>query len=864
MTQEDLAHKGRRWGGSYAPLTYFLAFLLPALAALVSFVAMQVAPFGDYFFTNWDCYTQYVDYLDWLRQVLTGNGSLLYSFGKSLGGNTVGLFAYYVASPLNLFIAFTPEGSTLSFMTIITIVKIGLCGLTMSIFLTRRFKLRMPLVVALSIGFALSDYVATLSICCIMWMEALILLPLVMLGVYRWITEHKKTLYLASAALTVYCCWYTAYMVFLFTILYYLYEYYLANGKTPFKRWIKDLLLFGLLMCVALLLSAFILLPVVYAQLGGVSEPFDLGLRRRAYLTEYPSALFTGSTDLASLPQICCGTVTLFALALFFFNRNIKRSERVATALFLILMVGSTYIVLGDEIWNAFRITRGYYCRFSFLIVFLMVFMAGRSFEAMERPRPWQVVLVTVIFLALAASAYALYVSTAYLVWVLALIAIVGALFLLLPRFPKAVGVLFVTLTLAEMGLNYYTISNLLVDGFEPAENYSEYRQTQRASWNELKATDSSWFRAEKTYNRLNTDFTHEPPTEEGMVLGYSQISHYSSTNDTDLATFFDYLGYSQDEMGSSNFNQSILLSDSLLGIKYVFNSDGTVTENSYALPIGYAASSEILNSLPTIRTEGCEDYKDQAYALRNNDKESGAAYETKNPFEEQNAFISMILGEDVECFKPLEVTQTVDTDSSDEWTVDKEGHDNVYAFIDSNHLFYCTLSVGNENLGEYNFWTSYYVFNIDSLADGDTIKLDVDTADGTLTGQKLIAYYLDMDVFEQAMEKLQSTSFTPDVVEDGYVQGTYTTDEDTLLFTTIPYDKGWTVKVNGQEVDTQEAFDTFLAIPVSAGENEITMTYVPQGLTAGVALSSAALLVLVGSWLFRRHRERKAVAKAR
>lgn len=836
-------------GGSMRhALLYTLAFILPAAAALVSYAVKGIAPFGDAFVTGWDCYTQYVDYFDWFRQVLAGDGNLLYSFGKSMGGNTIGLFAYYLASPLNLLIVFFPEGTTLSFMTILVVIKVGLCGLTASIFLSKRFNLNPAIVLTLACGYALCDYVATFSMCVIMWMEGLILLPLVLLGVYRWIAQRKKALFLVSAAATVYCCWFIAYMVFLFIILFYLYEYYLHHGLVKLGRFLKDLLVFGGLMCVALLLSAFILLPVVYAQLGGVSEDFVSGLWQLFYVTDAPAALFTGRGNIAYVPQICCGTVALFALVLFFFNRNIARRERVATGLFLLLMLGCTWIMLGNEVWNAFRVTRGYYCRFAFLICFLMVYVAGRSFEKMEKPRTGELVTIGLVLFALAATQYADYISDAYYVWVLALVVAVDVLLFLLPSHPRIVGCAFVALTVAEMGINYYATTDILTRQQKPAAQYCAYRLNERALWNTVSAQDdSSFFRLEKTYSRLDPFFGWEPPTNEGMVVGYSQIESYSSCNDAKLGTFLEKMGYSQDDMGSTDYEQPILLSDSLLGIKYVCLDDGSVDVNEYALPIGYAASEEVLGSLPECTTAGCESYQEEAKALN-------TAYEDQNPFEVQNAFVSMILGEDVECFKPLAVTQTADTDLCKEWTVDTAGQDHVYAYIDTNDMEHSTLTVGDEVLGEYNIWNSYYVFDIGNLEEGQTVKLEADSG-YKLHDLTMVASFVDMDAFETAIGTIAETGFEPDVVNDGYVDGTYTATSDTLLFTTIPYDEGWTVTVDGQQVTPEKALDTFLAIPLSQGTHQVTLTFVPQGLVAGTAISTGTLLVLVALWALRRRR---------
>lgn len=827
---------------------YILAFIIPAAAAMVSFWVKGIAPFGDGFITNWDCYTQYVDYFDWYRRVLTDGANVFYSFGKSMGGNTFGLFAYYLASPLNLLIVFFPEGTTLTFMTVITIFKLGLCGLTCSIFLSKRFRLSTPLVLTLAIGYALCDYVATFSVCGIMWMEALILLPLVMLGVCQWLKEKKRALFLVSSVLAVYCCWFTAYMIFAFMILYYLYEYFLANGKVKAKRFWTDLLRFALLMILALALSMFILLPVIYAQMAGEAGDFTSGFYRAFFLKDFPAALFTGRANIAYVPQICCGTVTLFAIFMFFFSRDISRSEKIATALFLAFMVLSTFLMLLVEAWDGFRITRGYYCRFAFLICFLMVFVAARAFETATKPRKWQILLSGGVLFAAALTQYNDYIGNYYIYIVLGLVVLVTGCFLAFPKYRKLVPVLFVVITALEMGFNYYATLNILASNDAPAQTYQDYRLRESASYYELQAQDSSFYRVEKMYSRLGTGFRWQPPTNEGMAVGYSQISNYSSSNDIDLDAFLASMGYSRDDMGSSDFKQSIPLSDALLGIKYVYKADGTLIRNDGAMSLGYASSEDILGSLPVMNTESCAWYA----SLHSQPAEPN---ETGDPFAEQNEFVSRLLGEDVQVYKPLAVTQASDTDSLKEWQVNTDSHEKAYAYIDTSKMVRSTLSVGNDVLGEYNVWTTYYAFDISGLKDGQTIKLTPESPGDKLEYQTLIAYYVDEDVYNAAIAKLKEGEFNPDTVEDGYVHGSYSTSSDTLLFTTIPYDSGWTIRVNGQEVTPEKAAGAFIAIPLTVGDNEITMTYAPKGLYAGIVISGVALAGVIVVFVLRRRK---------
>ena len=169
---------------------YGAAFLLPvALLCLLS--AMRgVYPFGPESFLTEDLKYQYIDFFHWYRKVLTGQESLFYSFSTSLGNNAWGLWSYYLASPLNLIILLFPEELLTLAIFVISAVKLGLTGVTTSLYLRRRFSLGRSSTLALSLCFACSLWSMT-QLRNPLWMDAVVLLPLVALGAWRCVTSGR-------------------------------------------------------------------------------------------------------------------------------------------------------------------------------------------------------------------------------------------------------------------------------------------------------------------------------------------------------------------------------------------------------------------------------------------------------------------------------------------------------------------------------------------------------------------------------------------------------------------------------------------------------------------------------------------------
>jgi uncharacterized membrane protein YfhO len=105
-----------------------------------------------------------------------------------MGLNFLGLFAYYLSSPMNLLLFFFPEKNLLDAITLITTLKIAGCGLTFAVFLKTHLnkKSRTLLLLIFSIFYALMSYTIAYSFN-IMWLDGILLLPLLCLMIDRLI-----------------------------------------------------------------------------------------------------------------------------------------------------------------------------------------------------------------------------------------------------------------------------------------------------------------------------------------------------------------------------------------------------------------------------------------------------------------------------------------------------------------------------------------------------------------------------------------------------------------------------------------------------------------------------------------------------
>ena len=91
-----------KWTMLWSEYRYLgFAFLIPVILMYLLYVAMEIHPFGNGSVLVLDLNAQYVYFYEALRAWIYGDGSLLYSFGRSLGGEFMGIYAYYIASPFS-------------------------------------------------------------------------------------------------------------------------------------------------------------------------------------------------------------------------------------------------------------------------------------------------------------------------------------------------------------------------------------------------------------------------------------------------------------------------------------------------------------------------------------------------------------------------------------------------------------------------------------------------------------------------------------------------------------------------------------------------------------------------------------------
>ena len=93
--------------------------------------------------------------------------------------------------------------------------------------------------------------------------------------------------------------------------------------------------------------------------------------------------------------------------------------------------------------------------------------------------------------------------------------------------------------------------------------------------------------------------------------------------------------------------------------------------------------------------------------------------------------------------------------------------------------------------------------------------------------------------------------------VDGNYIVGDIELDEQKLLCISVPYSKGWTAYVDGEETEIQKVNTAFMGFELEAGHHDIKMVYRTPFLEHGILLSVIGCSIFL--FLIIRDRRRNA-----
>lgn len=329
----------------------------------------------------------------------------------------IGLWAYYLTSPFNLIlILFPPKLITLA-VTTLTLIKISTAGLTFGILLKKAFDGKGFILAAFSISYALMGYTIVNQLN-IMWLDGLVFLPMVILGIEKLLITKKGSFYTLFLAIMLVANYYIAYMICIFTVVYFFFR--LTGIHFPNKIALKKKIIyffttflrFAWYSLLAGGLSAFLLIPTFNALLASKASytNFKLDWNFNYPIQEIIAKFYLGAFNFDQMPDgtpnVFIGSLALISFGCFFFNRAFPIRERFGALLVSIFLILSMNIKALNLMWHGMQYPIWYPYRFSFVFCFFMILLGFRSFMHLKKIPIWGIILT--LSLTALASVYLL------------------------------------------------------------------------------------------------------------------------------------------------------------------------------------------------------------------------------------------------------------------------------------------------------------------------------------------------------------------------------------------------------------------------------------------------------------------------
>ncbi len=788
-------------------LFYVTSFLVPILLMVVLFAQKQIWPGGPFTVLHYDLEGQYLPIYASLRYT----DHFFYNTYGALGESFLGTYAYYLGNPLMWLSTLFPLKTLPDFLYFAEILKIGLAGLTFCIFLDRSEERQNAFgLFLLPICYALMSYNIMYSMC-LMWMDGVVLLPLILLGVGRLAVGKGPWLYLITLALCLICNYYIAWMCGIAAGV-----YLLERLLTSRSGWSDRFRALGSLAGTSLLGLGFsmpLVLPALEQMLTGKLEESashrglllfsPLALLRKFLPGEYDTIYTEG------LPSLYCGSLALLLTVLYLLNRKTSLRQRLCgLGILVFYFTGLLFTPLYD-FFHGMREPNCFPGRFTFTFCAFLLLFSYRALPDVCRYLKEHTELSELL---------------------------------------AAVGVFF---TVAELFLNgSIVLSGLNIEAmYHPRELYEAYLDTG-SSLVELAENDSDSFcRIAKNYAYTNMD---------GYWLGYSGLDHFSSSYNLKAMNLFGDLGMLQyrhylHERGLTP------VSESFFGVRYYLSvgetrpdlevvsrlGSYTVYRNDLALPVAFWVDEGALDASPF----------------------------TENAFENQNLLLSELTGDSVTPFEifPLEEAEAlVPGEAEETFTPLLQRMEADFVMPEAGELWFSMGTVEEcfvaEPEGIYHwdpdFWgrvsvngseplfcsgkNSSYIVNLGYFEAGEVLHLLVESVQ-EFSGCSVAI--LNRQVVAEALTGLRAGGMADARPGEGCVlKGTVTADEAGTLFFTIPYEKGLEVLIDGKQTELSTYRNALICVQVPEGTHTVSLRYVPYAFYWGLvvmALSLAFVLVL-------------------
>lgn len=864
-----------------------VSMLLGIIGIFFVFCIFKLFPFGDMTVMRMDLYHQYGPLFAEFYDRIIQHKSFLYSWQAGGGSSFLGNYFNYLSSPVSFLIfLFDRKQIAYAITTLVVVKGVLSCG-TFTYYLKKSLSSHSYAACAFGVFYAFSGYFLAYY-WNIMWIDGMILLPLIALGIEKLIDKGSPSLYICSLTLLLFSSYYMGYMCCIFSVVYFLVYFFIKHNpsekinkeieiknKYSLKKLYNNAFInrgvkFAVSSVICGGICACVLVPVYYIlqACSATSDSFpstfqsyfDLFNMLSSHLAGLETTIRSSGDDV--LPNIYCGILTAILVPLYYVNKDIRLREKVLYTLLLIFFIFSFNNNCANFIWHALHFPNDLPYRFSYMYCFVVLVIAFKALSKLKSLRYQDIALVGMawVFIILLFQKNPTNKISELTIYVSLVLVVVWTAVLLMAHKEKygkfIVGITILAITFCEVIVgdsNSYVFTQAQKDY---VSNYDSYIEAIDYTYN----SDKEFYRTEL----CNLDTLMDP-----SLYGYNGVSAFSSMAYEDYSQDQFTLGLGGNRINSYSYNTQTPVYNMMFALKYLMckktsiapstdffseyyttkDKDTTVYQNDYYLPIAFETSSDIYNW----------------------------EVEESNPFEIQESFIYDATGVSG-VFVPVEYVETqsgsMDCDevlengtaffsksdsTSDGETVDitfkATTNSNLYVYISSPEVKNINFYWDNEEQSENQNIDEPYIIDLGmhNIGDEITVKLDCGAIESNDSYFDIYAYSIDKDVFASAYELLKQGALNITEYTDTKITGSINAGYDGYLYTSIPYDEGWHFYIDDTEVETFVVANSMIAVPIKHGEHSVTMKYSPKGRKIGLCITGGTGLAIVAYEILKR-----------
>lgn len=849
-----------------------------AVIMMLVYFCFDVSPFGDMTILRMDLYHQYGPLFGELFERLKNFDSFLYSWKSGLGGNFLGNYFNYLSSPLSpIVLLFGHKKIPQAIAAMLTFKAMFGAG-SFTYYLKKTFDKHDFATAGFGLLYVFSGWFVAYY-WNIMWVDALALLPLVILGIQNIINKGKPWLYCISLAVALYANYYMGYMICIFSVLYFI-VYYFSNYsftdcfvkqykdektkgikiKLNNSRFFRSGLRFAFFSVFGALLTAISLVPLYFALKACSATSGTFPIDYKSYFTVFDflanhlagvDPTIRSSGDIV-LPNVYCGMLTVMLVPLYLFNKKISIKEKAMHIGLLLVLLLSMNINYANYVWHGFHFPNDLPYRFSFMYSFVLLIMAFKAFNDIKSYSAKQFLAVGIAVMGFIVITQKIQSKnvTELAFWIS--IAFTGVYTLIITLFKnKNYSYTIVALLLLCTCGSEIAVAN--TNNYSMGQSHSNYLKNYNDFENineNIKKQDDTFYRLEQSdlLTRMDNSWYY-----------YNGTSVFSSLANERLSNTMRDLGLMGNYINSFTYHPQTAVFNAMFDVKYILDNDNSISNpfiyedvcgndtyfayrNKYVLPLAFGVNSEIKGWKTTSTTSpfvlqsewfasasGVEDvfnYIPIDYVSYNNvhefypgEIESGSLNVNKEHSEDAASFI-------------IEIVVPED--------------ENVYIYLKSRNVKSVTIT-GDFLEKSQNMDNNFNIIDLGYRNAGESIFIEANIPEDK--GDETVQFYaagLNMNNFIKGYDILNNNALTEIDFKETDVKGKIKMNKDGVVFTSIPYDEGWTVYVDGNKTEYYAVSDAFLAFDLKKGEHSIEFKFMPKGLLIGISVSVISVFILI------------------